>query len=155
MPTEHRKKQEIQTTHDQLEAEKKKIQNQQAKFDVERSKFAEQIKKSQALLNETISKQQTEAQSYRKAIQRQEEMLLQQKKQFEQERRRHISELNALRDKANKATREYDQLRGDDSVSQKTLQAYEKEIRELRKAYEELSKRIPTQKSKKSSCVIS
>jgi chromosome segregation ATPase len=114
------------------------------------------IQKSQALLNETIAKHQTEAESYRTAIQRQEQMLFEQQKNFEKERRRHNSELNKLRDRADQRKREYDQLRRNDSVSEKTLKAYEEELNKLRKAYEELSERIPTQNSKKSSsCVIS
>ena len=58
-------------------------------------------------------------------------MISEQRKEFEKQHHEHMYELNALRDKANQATREYDQLRGNDSVSQRTLQAYEQEIREL------------------------
>lgn len=86
---------------------------------------------------------------------KQEQMLLQQQKEFEKERLQFNSQLSALGERFDQTKVEYEQLRGNDSVSEKTLQAYEQELKALRKAYQDLSERTPTQRSKKSRCVIS
>jgi len=138
-----------------LEAEKRKIQNQQARFEAERSNFLTQIQRSQARLNATIAKHQTEAESYKKAIEKQQQMISEQQAKFETERRQHISQIKELRAQTNQVQSEYNQPCQSDTASQGELRAYKEELNKLQQAYEELNRRVSQQPSNKSSCVIS
>ena len=138
-----------------MEAEKRKIQNQQAQFEAERSKFLTQIQQSQARLNATIAKHQTEAESYKKAIEKQQQMISEQQEKFEAERRRHISQMEKLRAQTDQVQSKYNQLGRNGTASQIELQSYKEELNKLQLAYQELNRRIPQKSSNKSSCVIS
>ena len=154
-PMVHRKKQDIQTLSDRLQVEMRKIRDQQAQFEAERSKFQEQIAGSQRLLNKTIADHQSEAQSHRRALKRQEQMFIQQKYQFEEERKKYNEQLKALQNQMSQAKLDYAALNEDPKATERALQESRQTCQGLKKSLDKLQDEFQNRKTKKSSsCVI-
>jgi len=154
-PKVHRKQHEIETVLDRLEIEKYKIKQQQAQFEAERLKFLEQIAYNQKLLNETIANHRTEAESYKRALERQEQMFRKQREDFEKERRQYNSQLEDLRRRTNQAYENYEKLRMDGSATNEALRDSRDAYKALKTSLDRFSnQQSPSSTKRKSGCVI-
>lgn len=125
IPSEHRKKQEIETLLDKLNQGTQQIQQLHLQMVAEQTKYKKEIEENQRVFNQTIANHRTEIESLERAIMRQDELYAEQQRRFEEENRRYQIELQELYRKAEEARRYYDLLRRDQEIAQQQLRAAE------------------------------
>lgn len=136
-PREHEKKQEINTLMDELKNWKKAIKKQQADFDNEREKFRKQIEDNQRVLNETIATHKSEAESLRRALDKQQEMFAKQQKEFSKERKAQEEQLRRLLDEMKQARENYEELKESHASSEQAIRDAEARYKRLEEQFEE------------------
>ncbi|CAF1188117.1 unnamed protein product [Adineta steineri] len=137
VPSLHQKKREVETLLDELNQRTREMEELQNKIAIEKEKYIEKIKEIQRVFDSTMTQHQTEIESVKRAIQRQDELFADQQRRFEEERRKYEVELQNLRRQAEEAKRYYDQLRRDQEVAQEKL-------REAERARLEMEARVQT-----------
>ena len=131
---------------DQLRNWKKAIKIQQSDFDKERETFRKQIEDHQRVLNETIATHKSEAESFRRALDKQQEMFAEQQREFSKERKAQDKQLRRLLDEVEQARNNYELLKESQASS-------EQAIREAETRYQRLEEQLEQQKSE-SGCSI-
>ncbi len=138
VPSEHRKKQEIETLIDKLNQGTNQIQQLQAQMLAEQEKYRKEIDENQRVFNETMATHRTEIESLERAIKRQDELYAEQQRRYEEENRKYQAELQNLRQQAEEAQRYYEQLRREQEIAQQQLREAERIRNEMQARYHAL-----------------
>ena len=125
---------------DELKNWKQSIKAQQAAFEKERDTFRQQIRENQRVLNDTIATHRSEAESLRRALDKQQEMFAEQRQEFSAERKAQEERFRRLLDEMQEARENYEELK-------RSREADREAVRQAEERYQSLQAELEKQKS--------
>ena len=134
----HKKIQEIETRLDQLKHAQKEVRDNQAKFEIERKQFLEQIAEKQNDIRETFHEQQEEKTFFQRAIQQQQENLAAQRNQMDRDRQLYEFQVRKIQIELEQARRAYEELRRNPTSPPQVVRRARSVFDELRQALTKL-----------------